>query len=62
MRIYHKFSGAGNEFILFEDFEEDFPLDQIKNLCHRRYGIGADGLILARHSRIADFEMVYFTF
>ncbi len=59
MRTYHKFSGAGNDFLLFQDFEEDFPLTEVSRLCHRRIGIGADGLILARHSSIADFLMIY---
>ena len=60
MRTFYKYSGAGNDFILFEDFEKDFPANQIQRLCHRRLGIGADGLILAHHSTIADFEMTYF--
>lgn len=57
---FHKYSGAGNDFLLFEDFAEDFPLSQSPKLCHRHHGIGADGLILARHSHLGDFEMVYF--
>ena len=60
MRTFRKFHGAGNDFILFEDFENDFPKQRVAGLCDRRFGIGADGLILARHSEIADFKMVFF--
>ncbi|NGX38571.1 MAG: Diaminopimelate epimerase [Chlamydiae bacterium] len=60
MRTFHKFEGAGNDFILFEDFENHFPESCVATLCHRRFGVGADGLILARHSEIADFKMVFF--
>jgi diaminopimelate epimerase len=32
----------------------------VYELCHRNFGIGADGLMLLQPSEIADFEMVYF--
>lgn len=60
LRKFSKYQGAGNDFILFEDFEEDFPMNQIPTLCHRHFGIGADGLILIRKSRLGDFQMVFF--
>jgi diaminopimelate epimerase len=66
MRFY-KYHGTGNDFILIDDRAELFPdLDQplIERLCHRRFGIGADGLILLRPApnanADADFRMVYF--
>lgn len=64
-RLYSfaKYHGAGNDFLLFEDFEEDFPIHDVKliaSLCHRKTGVGADGLILARRSNLADFSMHYF--
>lgn len=45
---FSKYHGAGNDFILIDDQEETFPVDRvyIAQLCHRRFGIGADGLIL----------------
>ncbi|NGX26094.1 MAG: Diaminopimelate epimerase [Chlamydiae bacterium] len=55
-----KYHGAGNDFILIEDFEKTFSHTLIKQLCDRRLGVGADGLILAQPSSIADYEMVYF--
>jgi diaminopimelate epimerase len=60
MRTYYKYNGAGNTFLLFEDFEGDFPLHRISELCSRPPPLEADGLILARRSSIADFQMVYF--
>lgn len=60
MRIFEKFHGGGNDFILVEDFDEAFPIALIPELCTRHTGIGADGLILARRSKMADFSMHYY--
>jgi diaminopimelate epimerase len=59
---FSKFHGAGNDFILINNFSEKIYLDkdQVFNLCHRNLGIGADGLILINPSQIADFKMVYY--
>ncbi|NGX59395.1 MAG: Diaminopimelate epimerase [Chlamydiae bacterium] len=57
---FSKYHGAGNDFILVEDFEKTFPHALVKQFCDRRLGIGADGLILAQPSSIADYQMVYF--
>lgn len=59
---FAKYHGAGNDFILFDDRENRFPLDPelIRSLCHRRLGIGADGVILLQRSEVADFRMRIF--
>lgn len=60
---FYKLEGAGNDFVFIDDPNALFPHDQshlIQNLCHRRYGIGADGLVLLRSSALADGRMVYF--
>ncbi len=64
MRIsFSKYQGAGNDFILIEDIDKAFPVENhklIKKLCDRRFGIGADGLMLLRGSEEKDFTMLYF--
>ena len=46
--LLHKFHGAGNDFIIVDDYDDDVKLTrkQIAHLCDRHYGIGADGLML----------------
>lgn len=60
---FSKYHGAGNDFILIDDRALFFPdkNDQlIRKLCERRYGIGADGLILVQKSTCADLKMRIF--
>ena len=60
-RIY-KYHGTGNDFILADNREGHIILNQaqISWLCHRRFGVGADGLILLDHCGGFDFGMRYF--
>jgi diaminopimelate epimerase len=59
-----KYHGAGNDFILLDQREEQWinPDDHllIEALCARHTGIGADGLILLQNHSEFDFEMLYF--
>jgi len=60
--IFYKYHGAGNDFIIFDNRNSEFTINQqfINKLCNRRLGIGADGLMLLNKSEVYDFEMVYF--
>lgn len=59
---FHKYHGAGNDFILVNcmNFNIILSQDQISFLCNRHLGIGADGLILILPSESHDFKMVYY--
>jgi len=59
---FEKWHGAGNDFILIDNRQMKFPAEQktIAQWCHRRLGIGADGLILVQNHPDFDFEMIYY--
>ncbi|MDR3136381.1 MAG: diaminopimelate epimerase [Coriobacteriales bacterium] len=57
MRIaFDKIHGAGNDFIVVNDLAQQLNLtvEQVRLLCDRHFGIGADGVILARPAAEPD--------
>lgn len=59
---FNKYQGTGNDFIVIDNRNKQVQLtqDQIAHLCHRRFGIGADGLMLLNLQEGFDFEMKYY--
>jgi diaminopimelate epimerase len=59
---FYKYQATGNDFILLDNRSGGItlPPDRIKALCDRRFGIGADGIILLEKDDQQDFKMVYF--
>lgn len=60
---FSKYQGAGNDFILVDNRDNSFNrADEalVKRLCDRRFGVGADGLMLLQNKENYDFEMIYY--
>ncbi len=60
---FYKYHGTGNDFIIIDNFHSEAPAltaKQIKHLCDRHFGIGADGLMFLNKKEGYDFEMLYY--
>jgi len=59
---FHKYQATGNDFVLIDNrsAKKSFSKDEIKKVCDRRFGVGADGLILLEDVDGADFNMIYY--
>jgi diaminopimelate epimerase len=60
---FTKMHGAGNDYVYVNCFDEPVPSDApelARQMSHRHFGIGGDGLILIRPSEVADARMQMF--
>lgn len=59
---FQKYQGAGNDFIIIDNRSHlyEFSSQIVEFLCNRKFGIGADGLMLLEEADGYDFRMRYF--
>lgn len=60
---FYKYQGTGNDFVIMDNRDgkySDLSKEQINHICNRRFGIGADGLMLLNAHSEYDFEMKYY--
>ncbi len=59
---FWKYQGTGNDFIMIDGYNQsvNISVSEVQKLCDRKFGIGADGLIVLRKHSEYDFEMDYF--
>lgn len=60
MLSFGKYQGAGNDFLLIDHRAPHFSPSLVPLLCNRKYGVGADGVILLENDSQADFRMRIF--
>jgi len=61
---FYKYHGTGNDFILIDNRTHEYDVlksqEMVRHWCHRRFGIGADGLMMLEQNSAADFDMIYY--
>ena len=60
---FFKYQGTGNDFVILDNRDQKYDAittGQVKHLCDRHFGIGADGLMMLGKKNGYDFEMIYF--
>ena len=60
---FYKYQGTGNDFIILDNRKGQYSAlntKQINFLCDRRFGVGADGLMMLNTKEGYDFEMKYY--
>jgi diaminopimelate epimerase len=60
---FHKYQGTGNDFVILDNRDGEYnnlSNEQVHFLCNRRFGVGADGLMMLNNKEGYDFEMIYY--
>lgn len=60
---FYKYQGTGNDFVILDNRDgkySNITKEQVRNICSRRFGVGADGLMMLDTKPPYDFEMRYF--
>ncbi|WEK33564.1 MAG: diaminopimelate epimerase [Candidatus Pseudobacter hemicellulosilyticus] len=60
---FFKYQGTGNDFVILDNRSGSYTqltTQEVNAICDRRYGIGADGLMLLNTREGYDFEMIYY--
>lgn len=57
---FKKYQGTGNDFVIIDNRDRQYDQLDVAFLCHPKFGIGGDGLMLLQNIEGFDFEMVYY--
>lgn len=59
---FHKYQATGNDFVIIDNRETKLSLsrEQIATICHPKFGVGADGLMLIENHPSLNFHLEYF--
>lgn len=60
---FFKYHGTGNDFVILDNRDNRYASvsnKQVAKICHRRFGVGADGLMMLNTKAGYDFEMIYY--
>jgi diaminopimelate epimerase len=59
---FFKYQATGNDFVVIDNRTAKllFSVPQIKNICDRKFGVGADGLMLIENDPTLDFNLIYY--
>jgi len=59
---FYKYQATGNDFVIIDNRNNALSLtpEQVTKICHRRLGVGADGVILLEHHTSLNFNLTYY--